>query len=108
WSGAFLPSAFQGTPIGRAGIPTSDARIRNLTNPRIPLDEQRRQLDLLQALNAEQLGRMPGDSELEAVIGSFDLAFRMQTRAPEILDISRETPETLRLYGIGERATDNF
>ncbi len=108
WSNAFLPSALQGTPIGRAGIPAAEARIRNLTNSRIPLAEQRRQLDLLQALNAEQLRRSPGDTELEAVAESFDLAFRMQTRAPEILDLSRETPETLRLYGIGEPATDNF
>ncbi len=108
WSNAFLPSSFQGTPIGRAGIPAAEARIRNLTNSRIPLAEQRRQLDLLQAINAEQLQRRPGDTELEAVAESFDLAFRMQTRAPEILDLSRETPETLRLYGIGEPATDNF
>ena len=108
WSNAFLPSSFQGTPIGRAGIPAAEARIRNLANSRIPLAEQRRQLDLLQAINAEQLRRSPGDTELEAVAESFDLAFRMQTRAPEILDLSRESPETLRLYGIGEAATDNF
>jgi hypothetical protein len=50
----------------------------------------------------------PPDSELDAVAQSFDLAFRMQTRAPEILDLSRETSETLRLYGIGQPATDNF
>jgi Protein of unknown function (DUF1501) len=108
WSNSFLPSAFQGTPIGRAGIPASEARIRNITNPRRSLDEQRRQLDLLQQLNAEQTRQRPGDSELDAVISSYDLAFRMQMNAPEILDLSRETPETLRLYGIGQQATDNF
>lgn len=108
WSNAFLPSAFQGTPIGRAGIPTREASIRNLTNGQRSLIEQRQQLDLLQSLNAEQLRRRPGDAELEAVIGAFDLAFRMQTRTPEILDLARETPETMRLYGIDERATENF
>lgn len=122
WSNAFLPSAFQGTPIGRAGMPTSEARIRNITNPNRSVEEQRAQLDLLRALNEEQsrrhaplahggrdAGGEGGDSELDAVIASYDLAFRMQMNAPGILDLSRETPETLRLYGIGAGLpTDNF
>jgi hypothetical protein len=108
WSNAFLPSAYQGTPIGRAGIPASEARIRNLTNNQRTTTEQRQQLDLLQSLNTEQLARRPGDSELEAAVGSFDLAFRMQMHAPEILDLSGEPQETMRLYGIGEGPTDNF
>ena len=106
WSNSFLPAAFQGTPIGRAGIPASEARIRNITNPRRTTDEQRAQLDLLRALNEEQ--NRPGDTELDAVASSYDLAFRMQMNAPEILDLARETPETLRLYGIGQTPTDNF
>jgi hypothetical protein len=108
WSNAFLPTAHQGTAVGRAGMPATDARIRNLTNAQITPTEQRRQYDLLQQLNAEQLRRAPGDSELEAVIGSFELAYRMQNHAPGTLDLSRETAQTLSLYGIGERATDNF
>src|SRR5208282_2699102 len=84
WSNAFLPSAFQGTPIGRAGIPASEARIRNITNPRRGVDEQRAQLDLLRALNEEQARSRPADSELDAVVSSYDLAFRMQMNAPEI------------------------
>ncbi len=108
WSNAFLPAAYQGTAVGRAGIPATEARVRNLTNDRLSPAQQRRQLDLLQSLNAEQIRRAPGDSELEAVIGSFELAHRMQTHAPSVLDLSGETRETLRLYGIGERATDNF
>jgi hypothetical protein len=106
WSNSFLPAAFQGTPIGRAGIPASEARIRNITNPRRTVGEQREQLDLLRALNEEQ--NRAGDSELDAVVSSYDLAFRMQMNAPEILDLSRETPETLGLYGIGNGPTDNF
>jgi hypothetical protein len=108
YSNAFLPAAYQGTALGRAGIPATEATIRHLVNDRLPPAEQRQRFDLLQALNAEQLRRAPGDAELEAVIGSFELAFRMQADAPGILDLSRESPETLRLYGIGEPATDNF
>jgi hypothetical protein len=108
WSSAFLPPVYQGTAIGRAGIPASEAKIRNLGNDRLSPAAQRRQLDLLQALNAEQLRSSPGDAELEAVIDSFELAFRMQARAPGVLDLSQETKETQRLYGIGEKGTDNF
>jgi Protein of unknown function (DUF1501) len=108
WSNAFLPTVYQGTPIGRAGMPTTEAKIRNLTNDRLSSDEQRQELDLLQALNAEQLKRSPGDAELEAVIDSYDLAFRIQTEAPGILDLSKETKETQQLYGIGDKVTDNF
>jgi hypothetical protein len=122
WSNAFLPAAYQGTAVGRAGIPAREAGIRNLANARVPLAEQRRQLDLLQSLNAEQMRRLApvanasgspsnapsGDAELEAVIGSFELAHRMQMNAPGILDLSGETLQTQRLYGIGSPATDNF
>jgi hypothetical protein len=108
WSNAFLPSTFQGTPIGRAGIPASEARIRNIANPQRTVGEQQGQLDLLRTLNEEQRRARPGDSELDAVLSSYDLAFRMQMHAPEILDLSRETAETLRLYGIGNGPTDNF
>ena len=56
----------------------------------------------------EQMSRSTGDSDLEAVIGSFELAYRMQTFAPNVLDIAGETAETQRLYGIGRPQTDNF
>jgi hypothetical protein len=59
-------------------------------------------------MNAEQLRSSPGDSELEAVISSFELAWRMQHNAPDVLDLSRESAATLAQYGIGEKATDNF
>jgi hypothetical protein len=106
WSNAFLPPVYQGTPVGRAGIPATDAKVRDLANDRLPPAEQQRQLDLLRAINAEQL--RAGDGELEAVIDSFELAYRMQNAAPGTLDLSGETRETLRLYGVGEAATDNF
>src|SRR5262249_15327908 len=108
YSNAFLPTVYQGTALRRAGIPATEAKIRHLVNDRLPAGEQRKQFELLQALNIEQLRKSPGDAELEAVIGSFELAFRMQNYAPGILDLSKESRETLRLYGIGEKATDNF
>jgi hypothetical protein len=108
WSNAFLPTVFQGTAIGRADISATEAKIGNLTNDRLSREEQRKQFDLLQALNSEQLARTPGDVELEAAIESFELAWRMQNAAPEILDLSKETKAALALYGIGEAATDNF
>ena len=108
YGNAFLPAVYQGTAIGRAGAPATDATIRNLTNPSRSFDEQRRQFDFIRELNAEQLRRAPGDHELEAVINSFELAWRMQNHAPHALDLSRESPSTLALYGIGEKSTDDF
>ncbi len=72
------------------------------------MDDAKRQFDLLRDLNAEQLAQKPGESELEAVINSYELAWRMQGTAPEVMDISKESPETLALYGVGEDKTDNF
>jgi len=104
---AFLPAVYQGTALGRAGGPASEATIRNLTGAGSPAD-QRARFDLLRDLHAEQLRRTPGDAELEAVVDSFELGWRMQQNAPGALDLSRESAETLRLYGIGEKPTDDF
>jgi len=70
--------------------------------------EQQRQLKFLQNLNAKQMENGRRDSELEAVISSYELAWRMQNNAPDVLDLSRETPSTMTMYGIGEKETDNF
>jgi hypothetical protein len=105
---AFLPPIHQGTPLGKAGGPAREAAIRNLANPSRPFIAQQRQFELIRELNAEQLKKNPGDAELEAVINSYELAWRMQNNAPEALDLSRESPATLALYGIGQKDTDNF
>ena len=107
YGNAFLPAIYQGTPIGRAGVPAKEATIRNL-QPARSIEDARRQFDLLRDLNAEQLQQKPGDSELEAVINSYELAWRMQDSAPTTLDVTGESRETLALYGIGEEKTDNF
>ncbi|MCA9165498.1 MAG: DUF1501 domain-containing protein, partial [Planctomycetales bacterium] len=72
----------------------------------LPLDQQRRQLEFLQALNRQQA--TPGDDELEATIASFELGFRMQNHAPGLMDLSNETEATMQAYGIGEKTTDDF
>jgi len=107
YGSAFLPAVFQGTPLGRAGAPAAEATIRNLSSG-LKSDDARSRFDLLRDLHAEQLKRNAGDTELEAVASSYELAWRMQMNAPDALDLSKETAETQKLYGIGDKATDNF
>src|SRR5262245_12019256 len=108
YGNAFLPAVYQGTALGRAGAPATEATIRNLANPSLSEAAQRRQFELLRELNAEQLKATEGDNEVEAVVNSFELAWRMQNNAPDALDLSKESAGTLAMYGIGEKATDDF
>jgi hypothetical protein len=105
---AFLPSVYQGTALGQAGAPASAATIRNLGNPRLSPAEQRRQLDLIGRLNAEQRKSASGDSEIEAAIGSYELAWRLETHVPQVLNLADETKATRALYGIDQHPTDDF
>jgi hypothetical protein len=105
---AFLPAAYQGTAIGVAGEPASKATVRDIVNPKLSRAEQRRELDLLQALNRAHLDRSGGDDRIEGVIASYELAFRMQTAAPGVTDLSGESRATRALYGIDGGPTDDF
>ena len=110
FSNAFLPAEHQGTAISRAGQPASDARPEHIANAELTTADQRRQLDLLQGFNRQQQQRA-GDaagSDLDAVIESYELAWRMQMHAPELFDLSEETAETQAMYGIGDGTTDDF
>jgi hypothetical protein len=107
YGNAFLPAVYQGTALGRPGLPAKDTSFRNIA-PARPLEDARRQFELLRELNAGQLASRPGDSELEATINSYELAWRMQGHAPDVVDLSKESPATLALYGIGQKETDNF
>jgi hypothetical protein len=106
WSSGFLPADFQGTPIGNSGMKAKDIKIADTSNP-AATDLQRLQLDLVQAMNRDAAKRT-GDPALDARIGAFELAFRMQTEAPKVMDLSGESKDTLKLYGIDEEPTDNF
>jgi hypothetical protein len=108
WGSAFLPAAFQGTPIGNASIPADQAKVRYIHSDRTPPEVQRLQLDLANEANRRHLGQTGPDLNLEARIHSFELAFRMQSRMPDIEDISKESPETRKLYGLDDKMTENF
>jgi len=109
YSSAFLPAVYQGTAIGDIKTPIKNAQIGNLKNPRLSSTKQRQQLDFIQSLNRNLSDRDPADSQLEGVIESYELAFRMQTELPRVLDLSKETAATQAAYGIGNgKPSDNF
>lgn len=120
YGSAFLPAIYQGTKIGGNGLPGGaavtrrfgggeEAGVANIKNTRFTTDEQRTQLDLVQALNKSRMQQDGGVSpEVEGVIESYELAFRMQAEVPKVMDLSKETAATQALYGIGEQETDTF
>ena len=108
YASAFLPAACQATSVGEAGKNIKQATIGNLSNPRLTSAGQRKQLDLLQSLNRSLVEEQSGDTQLEGIIESFELAFRMQDALPETMDLSGETKETLAAYGIDQGSTDAF
>ncbi len=108
WSSAFLPGIYQGTPIGNASVPAKQAEIAHLAGDPAMREAQRRQLDLLDEINREHREQREADAALDARLASFELAFRMQTEAPELFDLSRESSETHKLYGIDDPLTENF
>jgi hypothetical protein len=104
WSSGFLPATYQGTLFRREGAPILD-----LAPPQtIGEEQQRGRLDLLKSLNRHYGDRRPEDTELEARLASFELAYRMQSAAPEAVDLSRESEATRRLYGLDNEATAKF
>ena len=108
YSNAFLPAVFQGTAIGRAGVSAAQAKLRNLTNPKLTSAEQLKQFEALRQINAIQNTRQPAGTELDALINSYELAWRMQQSVPDILDLSKEPEYVRQMYGIGEKGTDDF
>jgi hypothetical protein len=104
WSSGFLPAAYQGTAF-RQG----DSPILHLARPDgVSAAEQRATLELLKTLNERQAARYPGDTELQARSKSYDLAYRMQSSAPEAVDFSKETAATKALYGIDAKETEEY
>lgn len=98
WRSAFLPGVFQGTHINTTRSRVEEL-IENIHNGRLPESAQRRQLDLLQALNRQHQQRRQEDANLEARIASFELAFRMQSAGSEAFDLSREPQRVRDAYG---------
>src|SRR4051812_7927621 len=104
WSSGFLPATFQGTAFRGGPSPIFD-----LAPPRtVGERQQRRKLDLLAALNRNFGEDKSEDSELAARLNSYELAYRMQSAAPEAVDLNKESDATKKLYGIDEEETKKF
>ncbi|MEE3370305.1 MAG: DUF1501 domain-containing protein [Planctomycetota bacterium] len=102
YDNGFLPSPYQPTMLRPGKTP-----VRNLGMPAVTSLAQRlKTIDLIRDLNRINLD--PGDDELRARIAAFELAFKMQTQAPEVFDLAHETQDTLDLYGVGQEPTDDY
>jgi hypothetical protein len=110
WSSAFLPAAYQGTAVAHGGIKVDELKepIEYLENKGLTREQQRYELDMLQKMNHASAERWRHNPELEARIQAFELAFRMQTQAPEAFDLSRESEATKKLYGMDAPETYEF
>ena len=104
WGSGFLPSSYQGTLFRASGTP-----ILNLDRPKdVTAERQRRQLDLASVLNREHLRGREGETDLQARIESFELAYRMQAAGHDLVDLSNESKETLRRYGLDHKKSRGF
>jgi hypothetical protein len=105
YSSSVLPARHQGTPLK---VPTKKggSAMQYLQDPETEPDVQRRRLDFLQRMNRRLLDRTEVDAQMEGIIASFELAFRMQAETPKLVDLSGERQDTLDLYGIGDETTD--
>ena len=108
YSSAFLPAIHQGTAIGKAGQPASEATLRNVVNTSLSSVDRERNFRFLQKLNRAQLANRVRDDQLDAIVESYELAWRMQMNAPELFDISGESESVRERYGIGSKVTDDF
>lgn len=102
----FLPAIHQGTPL-RVPARKGELAIANLDDPAAKPGAQRKRLDFLQRVNRRLLDRVTTDPQMEGIIESFELAFRMQTETPGLIDLSTESKETQSLYGIGGGPADS-
>ena len=104
WSSGFLPASYQGTRFHRGDTPILD-----LTPPQTVTDrQQRNKLDYLGRLNRFFGADKPEDTELDARLNSYELAYRMQSAAPEAVDMSKESEATKKMYGLDEEMTASF
>jgi hypothetical protein len=103
YGAAFLPAAFQGTRInaGSNAIP-------NIKHPSMSPSDQRKHVDLIQKMNRELLEQKKVNTDIEGVIESYELAFRMQSTVPVVMDVGKEPQAVKEMYGIGQKETSNF
>jgi uncharacterized protein DUF1501 len=104
WGAGFMPAGFQGTQFRTSGDPIIDLSPRG----DVTRAQQRQQLDLLGQLGQAERQLLPHDTELVARLESYELAFRMQQHAPEAVDLTNETSQTLEQYGLNTPTTEKF
>ena len=104
WGSGFMPSTFSGTLFRPTGTPILDLKGPTYVTQQV----QREQLDLLSQLNQRHLDQRPGGAELAARMKTYELAYRMQSQAPEAVDVSSESEATLKMYGIDQQPTDEY
>lgn len=107
YGSSFLPAHHQGTRIGSAKRPIQDAKIPNL-QPRLSPQQQRAELDLIQSFNRGKLAREKHAPQIEGLIRSFELGYRMQSEMPAVMNIEQESESTRNLYGIDNRVSADF
>ena len=107
YGSAYLPAINQGTNLDLPGKAGAAASLRNLQDKGIAPEIQREQLDFVRQMNRRHLAASEHDAQMEGMIQSFELAFRMQTEAPDLFRFDDESEATKKLYGIGESATDH-
>ena len=111
WSSGFLPGSVQGTAIGHAGMQVSEIQkepIEYLINQGLNREQQRYELDMIQAINRKHQEMWKLDDDLETRIQSFEMAFRMQAEAAKVFDVSGESEATKKLYGLDDPKTADF
>ena len=113
YGSSFLPAIYQGTPVGgserRARFSAEqETAISNIKNSKLDKKLQRVQLDYIKSLNMEKLYRDQHHPEVEGIIESFELAFRMQDEVPQVLDLSSEPESIRKLYGLDDQTTSQF
>jgi hypothetical protein len=111
WSAAFLPGVYQGTAIGHSGLKLEEFEhepIEYLIQRGLTPEEQRYELEMLQSINRRHLEMRQDEPQLEARIQAFELAFRMQVKAPEAFEVEKESEATKKLYGLDDPVTADF
>ena len=108
YGSAFMPAVYQGTAVGALNDDISKATIGNLGNEKLTAALQRKQIDLIQSMNRNLRKEKPSDQRIDGVIKSYELAYRMQSSVPDLLDLSDEPQSMLELYGVNGKATNDF
>jgi hypothetical protein len=104
----FLPAVYQGTMLGHSGLRSQEAKIPFIGDGNARRDLQRLELDLIAQMEHRRAPQHGPEGDLEARIASFELAFRMQSKSPEMHDVSKESKATRELYGLDDPATADF